>query len=431
MNRTKNLNNIVFFLFLLLPIAIITGPFFPDLIISVIGIIFLLILILNRNFDLLREKYSIFFFIWCAYLILNSLFSDNIYLSLQSSLFYFRYGFFVLAFIYILSTYENFINLFSLSFIIVYLFVLINSIVQYLFGVDFFGNIYSPPRISSVFGEEKILGSYLSRLLPILMALFTLNIKIKNFSLNNSYFILIILFVSNFIICLSGERTAFVFMILFNFMFILLNTSISFKKIILPHLIFSVLIIFVLFVTDNPVKNRLVTKTISQLTNTDENIYQTDNKYFNINFFSIQHQVTYLTSYKIFLDNKYFGIGPKMFRQVCKEERYKTYTSLDGSVNGCQTHPHHTYLQLLTETGIFGTVPVILIFFFICFCLSKQFYYKYFKKKYYLSDYNIFLLIALLITLWPFTPSGNFFNNWISIIYFFPVGFILSKSNKF
>jgi len=431
MNKSKNLNIIIYYLLLLFPVAIITGPFFPDLIVSIIGIIFLIVVILNRDFVLLKKKYSIIFFIWCTYLILNSLLSDNLYLSLQSTLFYFRFGFFVLAIVYILSIYENFINFFSLSFIKVYLFVLINAIVQFFFGVDFFGNIYSPPRMSSVFGEEKILGSYLSRFLPILIALLTLNLKIKNFSLNNSYFILIVLSLSNFIILLSGERTAFVFMILFNFLFILLNTEFSFKKIILPHIIFSILIISSVLISDNTIKERLLNQTMSQITEVDKDVDQNQSNLFKINLFSVQHQVTYFTSYKIFLDNKYFGIGPKMFRLICKEERYKTYNSLDLSVDGCQTHPHHTYLQLLTEIGIFGTIPVILIFLFVCFSLSKQFYYKFFKKKSYLSDFNMFLLIAVLITLSPLTPSGNFFNNWISIIYYFPIGFILSQTKKF
>ena len=40
------------------------------------------------------------------------------------------------------------------------------------------------------------------------------------------------------------------------------------------------------------------------------------------NIFSIQHQVVYQSAYKIFLDHPFFGIGPKMFREICKESRY-------------------------------------------------------------------------------------------------------------
>ena len=37
------------------------------------------------------------------------------------------------------------------------------------------------------------------------------------------------------------------------------------------------------------------------------------------------------------------------------------------------------------------------------------------------------MLSAILISLWPFIPTGNFFNNWLCIIYFFPVGLYLSE----
>ena len=73
-----------------------------------------------------------------------------------------------------------------------------------------------------------------------------------------------------------------------------------------------------------------------------------------INTFSIQHQVIYSTSLKIFKDNPIFGIGPKNFREKCKEEKYKTYIKEDHSVDGCQTHPRNTYIQLLVETGVIG-----------------------------------------------------------------------------
>ena len=48
-----------------------------------------------------------------------------------------------------------------------------------------------------------------------------------------------------------------------------------------------------------------------------------------------------------------------------------------------------------------------------------------FKKKYLFNDFQICLLAAIFITIWPLAPSGNFFNNWISIVYYFPVGFFL------
>ena len=67
----------------------------------------------------------------------------------------------------------------------------------------------------------------------------------------------------------------------------------------------------------------------------------------NVNIFSIQHQVIYVSAFRIFKDNIYFGIGPKMFREVCKRNKYIVTTKLDASVDGCQTSPHNYYLQIL------------------------------------------------------------------------------------
>ena len=41
-----------------------------------------------------------------------------------------------------------------------------------------------------------------------------------------------------------------------------------------------------------------------------------------------------------------------------------------------------------------------------------------------------FLLFAIFLTLFPFIPTGNFFNNWLSCLYFIPIGFLLYVSYK-
>ena len=38
---------------------------------------------------------------------------------------------------------------------------------------------------------------------------------------------------------------------------------------------------------------------------------------------------------------------------------------------------------------------------------------------------NAIAISAIFINIWPIAPSGNFFNNWLSMIYFYPVGFYL------
>ena len=35
------------------------------------------------------------------------------------------------------------------------------------------------------------------------------------------------------------------------------------------------------------------------------------------------------------------------------------------------------------------------------------------------------IVIGIFINLWPVVPSGNLFNNWLSILIFFPIGFLI------
>ncbi len=181
-------------------------------------------------------------------------------------------------------------------------------------------------------------------------------------------------------------------------------------------LLLSILIIFF----NTSVRERVVDKTIDQI-----NIYGE-----KINTFSIQHQVIYSTAFKIAKDNLILGIGPKNFRNVCKQEKYKTYSDLDQSIDGCQTHPHNTYIQILTETGIIGLIFIISFFLYITYLLLRHIYLKFFYNTYFISDPNICFIIAIYVNIWPLVPNGSFFNNWLSIIYFLPIGLSLHLFNN-
>ena len=115
-----------------------------------------------------------------------------------------------------------------------------------------------------------------------------------------------------------------------------------------------------------------------------------------------------------------------MFRVECSNPKYQV------SNDSCSTHPHNSYLQIIAETGIFNFLIFCSIFLFIVFKSTYHLYSIIFKKKLIFSDFQIALLSSILITVWPLVPSGNFFNNWISIIYFYPIGiFLWSLKNDF
>jgi len=83
-------------------------------------------------------------------------------------------------------------------------------------------------------------------------------------------------------------------------------------------------------------------------------------------------------------------------------------------------------MELLSEAGIFGFLIVMILFILLSYISIRHFLFKFFKaKKRIINDLEVCLFSAIIISLWPFSPSGSFFNNWMSIVYYFPVGILL------
>jgi len=187
----------------------------------------------------------------------------------------------------------------------------------------------------------------------------------------------------------------------------------DFKLLRFCSLIFSLLTIFLITTINSVYKERMVDRTIQQL-NVDEKIH----------IFSQEHRDHYQSGINMFQNYKMVGIGPRMFRENCHLEEYRT------SKESCTTHPHNNYIQIITETGILGIILYMIPLIFLSFYSFKHFIYKYFYKKILFSDFQLSLLSCFLITLWPLVPTGDFFNNWLNVIYYFPLGIFLASLNK-
>ena len=89
-------------------------------------------------------------------------------------------------------------------------------------------------------------------------------------------------------------------------------------------------------------------------------------------------------------------------------------------------------MELISESGLFAFLMVIILFILVCFLSFKHFLFKLIgKKKVIINDFEVCLLSSLIISLWPFSPSGSFFHNWMSIVYYFPVGLLLWQRANF
>ena len=402
--------NIPSLLIILIPFFLITGPFLSDLALSIVALIFLINTCLNDLKKFYNNIYFKLFILFWFILITSSLLSDNILTSLKNSFFYFRFGIFALCFWYLIEKNEKILNYLFFSILFCFLILIIDGYIQYIFGQNLFGwELSNKFRVSSFFGSELILGSYLSRFFPILFGLFIYMDK-KNRSKKILFLVTVIFILSEGLIFLSGERLALFFMNL-SAIFIILMIK-NYRKYRFWTYIFSLCLILILLNIFPNSKERFLDQTVNDFTRNSDKIY----------IFSKPHNDMYIAGYRMFLEHKFSGVGVRQFRNECKNYPVSEYS--------CSSHPHNTYIELLSETGMFGFIIIFGLFVLIIYFSIKQFIYRLFRSNIeYFNDFEVCIISALIISLWPFSPSGSFFNNWMSEVYFFPIGILLWQVN--
>lgn len=393
----------IFFLYLLIPLCLLTGPALPDLLVILIDFFFLIYIFKYKKYKLFKNNFFYFFLFFYLILLLSSLFSNDIQLSLKSAIPYIRFGIFVLAVNYI---FESYLNLESLlnklcKILILILFILfVDSTYQAIYYKNIFGfKIDQTFRVSSVFGSELIMGGFVMRVTMLL-------IGILIFLKKNKYFFFTILTISYVLIIYSGERTAFYLFSIFNLILfikfeIYKNKKDSFKIILISFIIILIFFKSVFF-------NRIFVMTVNQITILKEEQYK-------VVAFTPTHQELYVTAFNIFQKYPIFGSGLKTFRTECKNKNYSQ------SELGCSTHPHNFYMQILSEVGILAFIIFVIAYLYISKFIFKELNTS---QPTNLRKFEYILYLSFFVILFPLAPSGNFFNNWLSIMIFFSAGIL-------
>jgi O-antigen ligase len=407
-------------LLFIIPLSFIAGIAVTEFLVFFCTILFLII---NKDKSLFLDKKIIFLFLFSAYILINAYFqiSDNLRLG---SIFYFRYVLFSLAIFYFCKLFDTFKNKKYFFLLISCLLIIItDSLFQFFYGFNTLGFKIIGDRVSSFFNDELILGSFLVRLMPIILwFMFFLKIDLKKNIIH------IIAFFSLYFITiyLSGGRTSFflLFLIILG-LFIIIK---DFRRILAYSII---IMIFFIFITSYfkigkaNTLNRIFVKTYSQITKIEVNTNKSDtkikkkNKVFNI--YSDDHEGHILLALNLFEKNKIFGIGPKGFRHYCRKVNYAP------KIGTCSTHPHNILIQIVLELGLIGLAFYIIAAIFVLFNFFKSIIRHKFNYDY-LAFYSITL--GLIINVFPLVPGGNFFNNWISIILYYNIGLYLYSYKK-
>ena len=144
----------------------------------------------------------------------------------------------------------------------------------------------------------------------------------------------------------------------------------------------------------------------------------------NFYYFSKQHHAHAEAAIEMYFEKPIFGVGPKNFRKVCPNKIY-------SSKFACTSHPHNTFLQLLAETGLLGSLIPLFLLISIIIYYCKNLFKLFSKKKDEIHLPKIILIGCFFITLFPFLPSGNFFTNHLNIIFYLPLGFFMYEFDRF
>ena len=401
-----------------IPFCAIFSIFFLDFFLLFLSISFVIRSFKEKNYQYYLSKFFLIFIIFYFYILIRYLLRDHSYSSFSSVVFYFRYGFYVIALSYFFNKIKNLENFFLNSILVSVSLLLFDSFIQFIFGTNIIGyEIVDKNRLSSFFGDESILGSYLLKFLPFLYLIITKNLNNKKIFV----FTLFLIAFSDIIIFLSGERASFILMVLLTIYFIFMFKNLRLIRIVLFGV--TTIIIVSIFFNSDPVSKRYL-KTVKEIVKNDDYVNNLildksliDTKYYII---SPTHHNYFLTALNMFKDNKIFGQGPRSYRYLCDDDNFKI------NKYSCSTHPHNYYMQILAELGLIGFIFLMLFYLYICYRIILIIVSKEPKN----NSYMICILSFFLINLWPLTSTGNFFNNWISILIYLPFSFFLLDDKK-
>lgn len=419
------MNNILlkinYYLVLILPLMFVLGNAAINL--YLFSLIFYLFFYIKdvKKIILENKKISLFIFFFYFYLFLNSIFIAE-----NSKSIFFSLGLLkiIILFFFIRVTFQNLENkIFRLFYlwIFFFLFLEVDAFIQFITGYNLLGfpsekffkdlscdnsflttifvffnlsneyickNILSVSRLGGMFGDELVLGGFLSYFFPLLFGI--------NFNKNLKIVIFFLIF-TLLIVLISGERMSFLLLIFSIFLMIILFKPDP-KKIIF---LFAILILFISSLSFSPSLKKRYFEVIYIVQE-----YKNQNK--NLPYISI-----WRLSLFNFKENILFGVGIKNFRNNCSINNPAQKFIIDEfGKNSCRNHSHNIFLEILAETGLIG------FFFFLTSCLFLIYnaITKYRIKK---NIYSASCLTSISIILFPLKTSGAIFSTFYGTFIFF------------
>ena len=410
---TIDKNKIFFILMSLYPLSIIAGPLIS--LINTLSIIFIYMLFFFREnhykFLIKNESLKILFGIY-IYLIFNSLFSINYEIGFSRN-----FGFLRLILLFIAINYFFYISKTNLKIFYTWTLVFFVFVFDVYFerfsGANVFGwgpqeidGVFQPygSRVMSFFKDEPIAGSYLYGFIFLVSGYVLQFFKNKTKGDFLSLFLILCFLLS---VIATGERSNSIKVTFGIVLFVLIIDIIKPKTKIL---ILTILIgsIILLITNSNYLKNRYVGQFYYYLSEKDSKAIEK----------SLYYKL-YRSGFNVFKNSPLFGVGNKNYRiEACGDVKKVIEFNYK-----CTTHPHQTYIELLSEHGFIGTLILLASFFLLIFKNLKKII---FSKNYIQIGSFIYLLSVFL----PLLPSGSFFSDFNITFFFINLSFLYAVNQN-
>ena len=413
----NSLQNYFFILISFLPISFLIGPAISLSNILLFDISFLILLVCKKKFKFINVTTVILLFFLYAYFIFNTFNSLNINLSFNRNFGFIRLIIFFIGINYFFYD-RKFQKIFFFWFLIIIL-VIFDIIFERYTGSNIIGYNSIGNRIVSFFKDEAIPGGFIHSFTFLLAGYILMNNN-KKFKKYSFLIALSFILIAFFSVILTGERSNSIKFILSLIIFFILFDKISFKiKIIL---FIGFIFTFYLAVTNNDfLKNRMFYS------------IQYSAKTFNSSFIHGKpwdnpsgnlYAKLYRSGYDVFRNYPYFGVGNKNYRiESCQNKQYILNIHKLTNDYVCMTHPHQIYFELLSEHGLLGTIIILSIYFFLIFKVIK----KVLLEKNYIG---IGCLAYLIPVFTPILPSGSFFSDYNSTLFFINLSMLYATSKN-
>ena len=405
--QKQKFEGIYLFLISTLPISIVVGPS-----ISLLNILLIIItFFINFKLEQIKiEKKFLFYLlvILYVYLIFNSFISIDYKEGIYRNLGFLRFIIIFIAinlFFKISKRQFKFLNIWSAIILI----IIFDSFIEFSFGKNLLGygdDLYAD-RVVSFFKDEPIVGAYLLGFNFIIVGYFFEKFYKQNTKLKLALFLILFILVG--CILITGERSNGIKAIIGLMIFLFLNNKISLKikmSIFLFSLVFTGLIIS----NSNYLKVRYGQQLFSQLFDSNQrDQFIENNLYLKL----------YKSGFAVFKDYPIFGVGNKNYR-VITTKNIETKINEDYVLN---THPHQIYIELLSEHGLVGTIILLSIFFYLIFKNLKIIIIS-------RNSIQLGCFTYLIINFLPILPSGSFFNDFSSTLFWINLSIMYACNEK-